>query len=184
MLTSELRENLWTVSLDGKLALIHSPERPFVTAVRREKSYAETMNEKLVSFTDCANAFSDSLDKIADRPYAPSPNQTAELRVRLDSLKKACAELAGQKAPEEYAQAQSALDKAAADYAEAFDKCGSLLDFYAKYDELFRKYPSPAEGSEAIGKTERALYSDFAQAMEKATLSFRAACEEFDKVSG
>lgn len=151
---------------------------------RREKSYAETMNEKLVSFTDCANAFSDSLDKIADRPYAPSPNQTAELRVRLDSLKKACAELAGQKAPEEYAQAQSALDKAAADYAEAFDKCGSLLDFYAKYDELFRKYPSPAEGSEAIGKTERALYSDFAQAMEKATLSFRAACEEFDKVSG
>ena len=28
------------------------------------KSYAEIMNEKLVSFTDCANAFSDSLEKI------------------------------------------------------------------------------------------------------------------------
>lgn len=39
MLTSELRENLWTVSLDGKLALLHSPEQPFVTAVRREKRY-------------------------------------------------------------------------------------------------------------------------------------------------
>ena len=39
MLTSELRENLWTVSLDGKLALLHSPERPFVTVVRRDKQY-------------------------------------------------------------------------------------------------------------------------------------------------
>ena len=39
MLTTELRENLWTVSIDGKLALLHSPEQPFVTAVRREKQY-------------------------------------------------------------------------------------------------------------------------------------------------
>ena len=47
---------------------------------------------------------------------------------------------------------------------------------------MFRKYKDPKEGSAKIEKEERALYGDFAQAMEKATQSFRAACEKFDKV--
>ena len=47
------------------------------------KSYAEIMNEKLVSFTDCANAFSDSVEQIADRKYAPSNSQIADIQKNL-----------------------------------------------------------------------------------------------------
>ena len=146
------------------------------------KSYAEIMNEKLVSFTDCANAFSDSLEKIADRTYAPSEKQTADIQSKLDRLEKTGKELVGLKAPAAYSEAQSALDAAMADYSDAFEKCRTLLAFYGTYDEMFRKYKDPKEGSAKIEKEERALYGDFAQAMEKATQSFRAACEKFDKV--
>ena len=147
-----------------------------------EKSYAETMNEKLVSFTDCANAFSDSLEKIADRTYAPSDSQIADMQDKLDRLKKACGQLSGNNAPEKYSEAQSALEAAMADYAEAIDKCGVLLDYYRTYDDLFRKYDSPAKGGAQIEKEERTLYNEFAVAMEKATNSFRNACEKFNTV--
>ena len=52
MLTSELRENLWTVSLDGKLALLHSQEQPFVTALRREKTYRSSRGTVRESVTE------------------------------------------------------------------------------------------------------------------------------------
>ena len=39
MFTSEWKENGWILRIDGKPALLHSPEQPFVTAVRREKRY-------------------------------------------------------------------------------------------------------------------------------------------------
>ena len=56
MLKSELRENLWTVSLDGRLSLLHSGERPFVTALRREKSYKAnrgTVKEEIKEVERC-----------------------------------------------------------------------------------------------------------------------------------
>ena len=56
MLKSELRENLWTVSLDGRLSLLHSGERPFVTALRREKSYKAkrgTVKEEIKDVERC-----------------------------------------------------------------------------------------------------------------------------------
>ncbi|MBR4548496.1 MAG: alpha-glucosidase [Oscillospiraceae bacterium] len=54
MLRSELRENLWTVSLDGKLALLHNAEQPFVTAVRREKQYKSNRGTVKETVTETA----------------------------------------------------------------------------------------------------------------------------------
>ena len=147
------------------------------------KSYSETMNEKLVSFTDCANALCDSLERIADRTYAPTDSQTADIQDTLDAFGRACGELAGQKAPAEYSVAQEAMNEAMENYADAIEKCGALLEFYGAYDDMFRKYKDPAEGKAAIEKNERALYEDFANAMKKADDSFRTACEKFDSVN-
>ena len=140
------------------------------------------MTQKLVSFTDCADAFSDSLEKIAGSKSAPSDAQIAEARHALDKLDKACADLAGQDAPSRYAAAQQAFDNAMNDYSGAIKKCRALLDFYSGYDELYRQFSDPAKGRAEIEKRERAVYLEFAQAMQKATESFRAACEKFDKV--
>ena len=147
-----------------------------------KKSYSEIIGERLVSFTDCANAFSASLEQIADRSYAPSDKQTADIQDKLERLEKACAGLAGLKAPARYAEAQKALDEAMADYADAIDKCSALLEFYGAYDDMFRKYSNPKDGSAEIEKKERALYDSLSAAMQKATDSFRNACEKFDSV--
>ncbi len=149
-------------------------------SVNDKSSYIQTINAKLVSFTDCANAFSDSLEQIADRKYAPSEKQTADIQNKLDRLEKACAALAGEKAPAEYSEAQAALDEAMADYAVAIEKCNALLEFYDAYESMFRKYKNPDKGSAEIEIKEREIYGEFAQAMQKATDSFRAACEKFD----
>jgi uncharacterized protein YukE len=148
----------------------------------KEKSYSEIMSEKLVSFTDCANAFSDSLEKIAGSKSAPSDSQIAEIRTALDELKKACAGLAGQDAPKQYSEAQQALDDAMEEYSKAMEKCDALLAFYSQYDEMYRKFKNPTEGRSEIEKSERAVYDEFAQAMQTATESFRAACKKFSKV--
>jgi len=39
MLRAELENNCWTVSIDGKRALVHTQDAPFITAVRHEKVY-------------------------------------------------------------------------------------------------------------------------------------------------
>ena len=72
--------------------------------------------------------------------------------------------------------------EAMADYADAIDKCSALLEFYGAYDDMFRKYSNPKDGSAEIEKKERALYDSFSAAMQKATDSFRNACEKFDSV--
>lgn len=148
---------------------------------KKEKSYSEIMSEKLVSFTDCANAFSDSLEKIAGSKSAPSDSQIADIRAALEELKKSCADLAGQDAPAQYAEAQQALDDAMADYSKAIEKCDALLAFYSQYDEMYRKFKNPNEGRAEIEKSERAVYDEFAQSMRTATESFRAACRKFNK---
>lgn len=149
----------------------------------KAKSYAEIMNEKIVSFTDCANRFSDSLDAIAGSLSAPSDRQIAGIEKNLAALEAACDSLAGQKAPAAYADAQKKLDEAMADYGEAFAKCRTLLDFFKTYDTQFRELGDPVEGSAEMEKRERALYGEFADAMRKAADSFRTACKEFS-VSG
>ena len=149
----------------------------------KTKSYAEIMNERLIIFTDCAEKFSDSLEDIAGSQSAPSDSQIARINEALDGLKKACAGLAGQEAPPEYAEAQSALDKAMDDYAAAMEKCDVLLEFFRNYDTEFRRYKNPVEGRAEIEKQERALYDEFAQAMAQASASFRSACEKFNSVN-
>ena len=39
MLISEVRSGQWTLALDGRTLLEHRPDRPFATAIRREKTY-------------------------------------------------------------------------------------------------------------------------------------------------
>ena len=149
----------------------------------KKSDYTEIMNGRLVSFTDCVNDFCDTLDEMAGSESAPSDRQIAALSDRLDRLEKACDGLAGLQAPAEYASAQSALNEAVADYRAAFEKCRALLEFFRTYDEQYHAFGSPDEGRAEIEKKERALFDEFAQAMKKATDSFRAACGDFENAT-
>ena len=148
----------------------------------KKNNYAEVLNEKLVSFTDCADDFSAVLEEIAGSPSAPSDKQLVKAYDSLGRLEKACNALSGIQSPAEYVDAQEKLNQAVADYNAAFEKCRALLDFFRSYDELFHSFGNPEQGSAEMEKQERALYDDFAQAMKNATESFRTACEELEKV--
>ena len=150
--------------------------------VLRDKTYGEIMNEKLISFTDCADDFCGILDEVAEKDSAPSDSQVGRLSDSLGRLEIAGAALKGVKAPAAYAAAQSAMDRAMDDYAAAFEKGRALLDFYRGYDERFHAYKDPAEGRKEIRVQEKVLYEDFASAMARASDSFRQACEELDNV--
>ena len=60
-------------------------------AVERNQ-YIASVNEKLASFTDCANAFSDSLEEIGKTEAAPTEAQIDEAEKRLDAAAKQIAE--------------------------------------------------------------------------------------------
>lgn len=164
------------------LAGCSSPEKN-ENPVVREKNYQEIMSEKLVSFTDCANAFCDCLDKIALKDSAPSDTLIGELSGRLDRLESVCAAMKDVKAPAGFSSAQAAMNKAMEEYAGAFEKGRALLDFYRGYDRRFHDYKNPEAGRAEIEKEERALYGEFAAAMARASASFREACREFDKAA-
>ena len=52
MMKLDLSPGHLTLFLDGRAALTHSPERPFVTAVRREKSYVSDRGTVKTSVTE------------------------------------------------------------------------------------------------------------------------------------
>lgn len=149
------------------------------TQKRDENIYVQSMNEALVSFTDCADQFSDSLEKMASGKSAPSDWQITEMENYLDRLEKVCRTIESLNAPGKYAQAQLAINHSMNEYRAAFEKCRALLDFYKSYDERFHRFKDPIKGSAKMEKTERALYNEFARAMLKATDSFRVASECF-----
>ena len=137
--------------------------------------YIVSMNEKLSSFTDCANAFSDSLEEIAKTEAAPTESQIDEAEKRLDALSEICNEIQTMQAPRSYAQEQKALSDAMEQYRFALEKGRALLAFYRGYDAAFRAYPNPDEGSEAMKQKTLEIYTAFAEAMQQATDSFREA---------
>ncbi len=148
-----------------------------------EEIYMESMNHALVSFTDCANEFSDSLERIAASKSAPSDSQIKATDESLAKLEKACRTIGGIDAPAQYAGVQQSMNDAMADYGVAFEKCRVLLDFYRNYDERFHEFSDPVEGSSQMRKEGTALYEDFAQAMMTAIDSFRAAVNQFESVN-
>ena len=144
--------------------------------------YIVRLNQALVSFTDCANQFSDSLEQVAESKSVPSDAQISAIDSSLGKLERACENLDGIDAPERYSQAQQAINSSMSDYRTAIDKCRALLDFYRGYDEQFRKYKDPAKCSAKMREKGTALYDDFAQAMKQATDSFRSANEAYNSV--
>lgn len=149
---------------------------------QRDDSYIVAVNAGLVSFTDCANGFCDELDKMAQSSLAPSDATIISVEQAFSRLEASCAGLEGLEAPPEYAAAQEKLNAAMADYRTAFEKYRALMDFYKTYDEQFRKYKSPVTGSAEMAQKGRALYAEFAAAMEQATNSFSEAVQAYDSV--
>ena len=143
-------------------------------AVERNQ-YIASVNEKLASFTDCANAFSDSLEEIGKTEAAPTEAQIDEAEKRLDALSEVCKEIETIQAPGSYAKEQNALRDAMAQYGIALEKGRALLEFYRQYDAVFRAYPNPDEGSVAMKQKTLEIYGEFAKAMRQATDSFREA---------
>ncbi len=141
----------------------------------KKSRYIASVNEKMALFTDCANAFSDSLEEIAKTQAAPTKSQIDEAENRLDALSEVCKEIETLKAPGSYAKEQKALRDAMAQYGIALEKGRALLEFYRQYDALFRSYPNPDEGSETMKQKTLEIYGEFAEAMRQATDSFREA---------
>lgn len=139
------------------------------------QNYIDEVNETLASFTDCANAFSDSVEAIADSRKVPTAAQIDEIERRMEQLSAVCEKLGAVEAPKSCADRQAALAKAMEQYADALAKCRTLLEFYRGYDAEIRAYPTPDEGSAAMEQKLSALYSDFAEAMWQARDSFREA---------
>ena len=140
-----------------------------------KEQYIDEVNAKLVSFTDCANAFSDSIEAIADSRKVPTAAQIDEIERRMDNLFSVCGQLKAINAPKACADEQAALTEAMGQYTDALQKCRALLEFYRGYDAEIRSYPTPDEGSAAMETKLSALYSDFAEAMWQARASFREA---------
>lgn len=137
--------------------------------------YIDEVNDKLVSFTDCANAFSDSMEAISDSRTVPTAAQIDEIEHRIDQLSAVCEQTAAIDAPKDYADEQTALREAMEQYIDALEKCRALLAFYRGYDAEIRSYPTPDEGSAAMQLKLGTLYTDFAEAMWQARESFRQA---------
>lgn len=141
----------------------------------KKSQYIASVNEKLTSFADRANAFSDSLEEMTKTDAAPTASQIDEAEKRLDALSVVCKEIETIQAPGNCAKEQKALRDAMAQYGAALEKGRELLEFYRQYDAEFRAYPNPDEGSEAMKQKTMALYNAFAGNMQQATDSFREA---------
>lgn len=137
--------------------------------------YVGEVNKKLVSFTDCANAFSDSMEQMADSTKIPSAVQIDEAEIRMDALAEVCDEIAAMEAPDAYADKQAALRDAMKLYAQAMTQGRELLEFYRGFDAEIRSYPTPDEGIAAMREKGGTLYADFAGTMRQAAEAFRAA---------
>lgn len=133
-----------------------------------QNRYIDEVNRQLVSFTDCANAFTDSLEAISDSRTVPTEVQMNEIEGCIDRLSAVCGQIEAISAPRQYADQQAALREAMHQYADAMEKCRALLEFYRGYDAEIRSYPTPDEGSAAMEQKMRTLYTEFAEAMWQA----------------
>ena len=144
-----------------------------------EARYLDEVQEGLVSFSDCADAFTDSLRAIGEQQTVPPSGQLDHIEQRLDALSAVCHRLASLEAPTSCADRQAALRTAMTQYEDALEKCRVILTFYRDYDEKFHTFNDPEEGSKQMEAELTALYADFTDAMWTAEDSFHAAREAF-----
>ena len=132
------------------------------------KRYVDDINDKLVSFADCVDALTDSLNTISEVRTVPTVEQIDEIEGRIDKLSSVCGEIQTLRAPEDYSDVQKAVAKSMGEYKDAMEKCKILMEFYRSYDAEFHLYSTPDEGSAAMEEKLNALYSEFMDAMWQA----------------
>lgn len=145
-----------------------------------EDEYIVSINQKLVSFSDCANGFSDSLEQISQSTALPTSSQLDSIENKAESLSAVCAQIKEISAPDKYAEAQTALNNSMQGYIDAMTKCKELLDFYREYNAKMRSYSSPEDGGAELKKQCSAIYSEFAVMMRQATSEFQTAQTKFN----
>lgn len=148
--------------------------------IAAENKYVDAINQKLVSFSDYANAFSDSLEEIAESTAIPTTAQMNNIESCMEKLSDVCAQIQEINAPAKYADAQTALNDSMQKYIDALAKCKELLDFYREYDTKIHSYTNPEEGGAELEKQGKQIYADFADILQQATSAFHTAQAEFN----
>ena len=145
-----------------------------------ESRYIDDVNAGLVSFTDCAGAFTDSLRTISDTRTVPTTQQLDDIETRLNALSKVCGLLETLEAPQSYTDKQAALSLAMEQYRDALERCRVLLNDYRTYDATIRSYPTPDAGSAAMQEKIGQHYGQFVEALRQARQAFQQAQEMFE----
>ncbi len=147
-----------------------------------EDKYIGALNAALVSFSDCANELSSSLQQIADTTAIPSDSQLDVIAAAGEKLSEACSQIQAIEAPEKYAQADLQLDNSMRKFSSALQKCTELLNFYREFDSKIREYDAPVQGRKKLEPQAQAIYNEFATLLQQATSEFKAACESIKQI--
>jgi uncharacterized protein YceK len=149
-------------------------------AVLAENQYIDTVNQKLVSFSDCTNALSDSLAQVADITTVPTSSQMENIESCMKNLSAVCAQIQVMTPTEKYINAQTMLNDSMQKYTSAMDKCQELLNFYREYDTKIRSYNDPVKGGSELKQQAEQIYAEFADILQQATSEFHTAQAEFN----
>lgn len=148
----------------------------------KEDKYIGALNAALVSFSDCANELSTSLQQIADTTTIPSDKQLDVIAAAGEKLSEACSQIQAIEAPEKFAQADLQLENAMQKYSSALQKCTELLNFYREFDSKIREYDDPVQGRKKLEPQAQAIYNEFATLLQQATSEFKSACESIEQI--
>lgn len=147
--------------------------------IAAENEYIDSINQKLVSFSDYANDFSDLLEEMAEKTTIPTTSEIDNIESCTEKLSDICAQIQKINAPSKYTEAQALLNDSMQKYTDALSKCKELLDFYREYNTKIHSYDDPEEGGKELENQCRVIYSEFANMMQQATSEFRTAQAEF-----
>lgn len=147
-----------------------------------EDIYINTLNNALVSFSDCADALSTSLQEISDTTKIPSETQLDKISAAVTDLSDVCARIQAIEAPAKYTQAAAELSDAMQKYTSALQKCTELLNFYREFDSKIREYDDPVKGSKELTPKATEIYNEFASQLQQATAAFNSACQSIEQV--
>ena len=137
--------------------------------------YIRQVRGGLDDFAACADAFTDSLQQIADVHTVPTTEQCDDIETKLNALSKVCLRLEQLDAPKSCAKQQQALSRAMETYRDALERCRVLLSDYRDFDATIRSYPTPDEGSAAMRQTINEHYTLFIETLRQAQEYLRQA---------
>lgn len=152
------------------------------TVLSEGDKYIGALNAALVSFSDCSDKLSQSLEPIADTTKIPSDTQLDNISAAVTDLSEVCARIQNIEAPKKYAQTAAQLNDSMQQYTSALQKCTELLNFYREFDSRIREYDDPVKGSKELAPKGKELYSQFASQLQQATASFKAACDSIKRI--